>query len=53
MPETLEERVADLERMVLRQVERISALEERLEIAQRMMTTRMLRAVGTAKAEAA
>ena len=53
MPETLDERVADLEQMVLRQAERITALEERLETAQRVLTTRMLRAVGTSKDEAA
>ena len=53
MHESLEERVADLEQLVLRQAERISALEERLVTAQRIVTTRMLRAVGMPKDEAA
>ena len=53
MPETLEERVADLEQMVLRQSEKMAALEDKLEIAQRVLTTRMLRAVGVPKDEAA
>ena len=53
MPDTLDERVADLERLVLRQAERISALEERLDTAQRMLTTRMLREIRRPKDEAA
>ena len=47
------EEVHHLEQMVLRQSERISALEERLETAQRMMTTRLLREIRMPKDEAA
>ena len=53
MPDTLDERVADLEQLVLRQAEPISALEERLDTAHHILTTRMLREIKSPKDEVA
>ena len=53
MLDTTEERRSDLERLVLRQAERIAALEERLELAQRLVTTRAVRELKRPKYEAA
>ena len=53
MPDTINERLSDLEQLVLRQSERINALEERLEIAQRIVATRAFRELRRPKDEAA
>ena len=53
MIETIEERLQDLERLVLKQSERIDALESQLETAQRIAALRVARAVGAADKDAA
>lgn len=53
MAETIEERLEDLEQLVLRQAERIAALEERLEIAHRLIVTRAMRELRRSEDEAA
>ncbi len=53
MPDTLEDRVADLERLVLRQAEKLAALEERLDVAQQLATARIVRQFRSHEEEAA
>lgn len=53
MPESIDERLSDLERLVLRQSERIAALEEQLDAAQRIAVSRAVRALRPPQDEAA
>lgn len=53
MADTTEERLSDLEQLVLRQAERLNALEERLELAQRLVTSHAVRELRQPKDEAA
>ena len=53
MTETIEERLQDLERLILKQSERIDALEGELDLARRFAVGRAVKAMGVTERDAA